>query len=202
MSNKKECAIVQDLLPLYVDGVVSEPSKEYIEEHLRECDDCKIHIEGLKEPMGEEAKKKQELTAKQYKKGIAYFKHRQILKILLIVVLIGMSLYSGIQIKHKYQLDKLTSGWKYNGEDVISFDEYNSVIFDEKFNEFVNEEIKDNTVDFKWNGYGFYSVEWSFWGNIIRVNKENHSMEMMFRFKGDQLILDFGDNQEIALNKE
>lgn len=35
------CEIVRDLLPLYVDGMVSDVSKESIENHLEHCTDCK-----------------------------------------------------------------------------------------------------------------------------------------------------------------
>lgn len=35
------CEIVKDLLPLYVDGIVSEVSKKSIENHLEHCTDCK-----------------------------------------------------------------------------------------------------------------------------------------------------------------
>lgn len=37
---KETCGIVQDLLPLYVDDVCSERSRELVREHLAECPDC------------------------------------------------------------------------------------------------------------------------------------------------------------------
>ena len=33
----KQCEIVQDLLPLYVDGACSESSAEMVREHLESC---------------------------------------------------------------------------------------------------------------------------------------------------------------------
>lgn len=38
---KYTCDLIQDLLPLYLDGVCSEESKEAIEGHLPDCSDCK-----------------------------------------------------------------------------------------------------------------------------------------------------------------
>lgn len=35
------CEVVQDLLPLYVDGCCSEQSKKIVEEHLEECEECR-----------------------------------------------------------------------------------------------------------------------------------------------------------------
>lgn len=39
--NKINCNVIGDLLPLYVDGAVSEDTKKLVEEHLAECADCK-----------------------------------------------------------------------------------------------------------------------------------------------------------------
>lgn len=38
---KYQCDMIQDLLPLYEDGVCSEVSKAAVEEHLRECGRCR-----------------------------------------------------------------------------------------------------------------------------------------------------------------
>lgn len=41
---KIPCEIIQDLLPLYLDGVCSEVSKKTIEEHLQDCEKCKEEL--------------------------------------------------------------------------------------------------------------------------------------------------------------
>ena len=40
MNRELDCEIVKDLLPLYVDGMVSDVSKKSIEDHLEHCKDC------------------------------------------------------------------------------------------------------------------------------------------------------------------
>lgn len=40
MEKELDCEIVQDLLPLYVDGMVNEISKRSIESHLKNCTGC------------------------------------------------------------------------------------------------------------------------------------------------------------------
>lgn len=45
---KKMCEIVGDLMPLYVDDVCSEKSKQLIERHLEECESCKQLLETMK----------------------------------------------------------------------------------------------------------------------------------------------------------
>ena len=37
----KQCKIIEDLLPLYHDGVCSEESKQMVEEHLSQCEECR-----------------------------------------------------------------------------------------------------------------------------------------------------------------
>ena len=46
--SKKQCDIIKDLLPSYVDGICSEASKLWIEEHLAECETCRQTMEMLK----------------------------------------------------------------------------------------------------------------------------------------------------------
>lgn len=38
---KTSCNIIQDLLPQYHDGVCSDETRELVEEHLKECKDCR-----------------------------------------------------------------------------------------------------------------------------------------------------------------
>ena len=47
--SKRECDIIKDLLPSYVDEICSEASKEWIEEHLKECEECRKTVSMLKD---------------------------------------------------------------------------------------------------------------------------------------------------------
>ena len=40
MKEKRECKLVQDLLPNYIEKVTSKETNQYIEEHLQTCTDC------------------------------------------------------------------------------------------------------------------------------------------------------------------
>lgn len=48
---KDKCGVINDLLPLYVDGICSEESKQMVEEHLAECEMCKKEMDMLKSDM-------------------------------------------------------------------------------------------------------------------------------------------------------
>lgn len=45
--NKIPCDVIRDLLPLYKDDVCSENTKNLIEEHLPECEECREYLEAL-----------------------------------------------------------------------------------------------------------------------------------------------------------
>lgn len=46
--NKKICNIVLDLLPIYVEDDVTNDTKEFIEEHIKECSNCKNKLDIMK----------------------------------------------------------------------------------------------------------------------------------------------------------
>ena len=43
--------IIQDLLPLYIDNVCSEATRLEVEQHLKECDDCRTVYENMKKSL-------------------------------------------------------------------------------------------------------------------------------------------------------
>lgn len=49
--NKISCNVIGDLLPLYVDGVVSEDTKKLVEEHLAECAECRKAAEDMEKDL-------------------------------------------------------------------------------------------------------------------------------------------------------
>lgn len=64
---KINCNIIRDILPLYVDGVVSDETKEMVEEHLKCCEECKKEGELMKHEVYIPAEKEASLI-KNFKK--------------------------------------------------------------------------------------------------------------------------------------
>ena len=46
---KLDCYVVRDLLPLYVENMVSEQTAEYIKQHLSACPDCQNEYDSFKD---------------------------------------------------------------------------------------------------------------------------------------------------------
>lgn len=69
----KECEVIRDLLPLYVDDVCSGTSRELIEEHLQDCPECsaileKIRKNEIENNLREEKEQVIEYQAKRFKR--------------------------------------------------------------------------------------------------------------------------------------
>lgn len=52
---KNECSIVGDLLALWMDGLVSEDTAAFVEEHLDRCPACRARMEQLRAPAAPQA---------------------------------------------------------------------------------------------------------------------------------------------------
>lgn len=50
------CGIIRDLLPLYIDDVCNEESKQAVQNHLSECEKCRNYYESMKSTEGFVAK--------------------------------------------------------------------------------------------------------------------------------------------------
>lgn len=47
---RNECNIIRDILPLYIDEIVSEDTISFVEEHLEKCAACRTELENMKAP--------------------------------------------------------------------------------------------------------------------------------------------------------
>jgi len=97
-----ECKIVQDLLPLYAEDLISPETKEFVDSHCEVCGECK----GQRERMC--ANLNQEETNVDYKKNMRWSVIGIVVKTLIVCVLaIGGYLYvlweSGILDKQVYE---------------------------------------------------------------------------------------------------
>lgn len=92
MNEKKDCKIVQDLLPNYIDKLTSNETNQYIEEHINDCKDCKKILDVMQKDIQIEEKKLEKKKVKYIKK---YNRRLKILKIsLLSIVFILVVLFA------------------------------------------------------------------------------------------------------------
>lgn len=129
---KMSCNIIEDLLPLYVDDMVSEDSRKLVEEHLKECPSCrKMQEEMVKENRLSAAgnrsnsEKTNKTEAEPLKKIRRRIRKKRIASVILAVILVvaagGIGHY-----------------WYYDKETYISWDDANISVKDGKVYSTVN----------------------------------------------------------------
>lgn len=84
MKERKECKIIQDLLPNYIEKLTSGETNQYIEEHLNECKECKNVLKNMQKELKFNNLKRDGREVKYIKKFNKKFKLLR--NILLIIV--------------------------------------------------------------------------------------------------------------------
>ena len=109
MKDTISCQIIEDLLPLYADGVVSQDSRTLIQGHLQNCPHCQRELEALSRPVT--------LPPEQSGKGeLKRWKHRLRRKITatalllaLVVLTLGAGCFTALFVKLGTPIARLES---------------------------------------------------------------------------------------------
>ena len=103
MNEKKDCKIIQDLLPNYIEGLTNEETNKFIEEHLKECRECKKMLENMQTDL------EINITDKD-KKSVKYFKkYRNKLRFLWIILLVILVIFVGNMARKMIILSNLSN---------------------------------------------------------------------------------------------
>lgn len=95
---KNECDLVKDLLFSYNDNILSTTSKDLVDKHLQECDECKKFLEEIKQDSNEEKQVKEIDFLRSIKKNI---NKKNIIILVIFVFLIIIVLFN-IQVYKNY----------------------------------------------------------------------------------------------------
>ena len=99
------CEVIRDLLPLYVDDVLSPDSRAVVEEHLGNCVGCTEYYHMLKEPERNCKKMKTNGEKAAFKRIKGALNRRRLITVLVTAVCIaalGMGLFYGLVVHEKY----------------------------------------------------------------------------------------------------
>lgn len=103
---ENNCKIVQDLLPTYIENLTSEETTKFIEDHLKNCTDCKIIFDNMKESIEKDEIENTEIIKKikKYKNKIRLIKTIFVLIILALpIYFIGNTVFKFYVIKNAYE---------------------------------------------------------------------------------------------------
>ena len=93
MNEKRECKIVQDLLPNYIDKLTSIQTNQYIEEHIVNCKECKKILENMQKEILTDIKVKNKKEVKYMKK------YRNKMRILSLILLSIFLMFTTVTIR-------------------------------------------------------------------------------------------------------
>lgn len=101
--SKLDCPIVRDLLPLYIDQVVSPETAQAVAEHLEDCPDCRREYESLKADLPETPAEEAD-TSRQFGDFIKRVKWKQKLSdgltiLLLLAALLAIFIWQPPRVK-------------------------------------------------------------------------------------------------------
>lgn len=88
---KIACEIIRDILPLYAEEMVSQPTKELVEGHLAECEGCTKELEALRKPQ----KLPVETDASGLKRVGESIRRRRILAVMAVLLFVGTLIIGG-----------------------------------------------------------------------------------------------------------
>lgn len=102
---RNKCNIIRDLLPLYVEDMVSADTASFVNEHLSECPSCKAECHRMKKSTLLEDTKARSVDRDVQKRSFQSAKrkltlHAQLVSfgVMLIALIIGLSLTSGLEM--------------------------------------------------------------------------------------------------------
>lgn len=95
---KNECDLVKDLLFSYNDNILSTTSKDLVEKHLQECDECRKFLEEIKQESNEEKQVKEIDFLKSIKKNI----NKKNIIILIVFIFLVIIILFNIQVYKNY----------------------------------------------------------------------------------------------------
>ena len=95
---KTECGIIQDLLPLYVDGICSPESQAAVAQHLQECDVCRERHRRMTAALPEQAEPEELEKGRVLRRGLRKVRRRWILSLVAALLAVPLLLMSIAQI--------------------------------------------------------------------------------------------------------
>lgn len=170
--NKKDCNIIMDLLPNFIENLTNDETNNYIKEHLNECTECKSIYENMRKELDMNNKKIDKREVKYFKKFNNKLKVLKSLLIIIVVLFLGNFGYKFAVVKNmqsKIQLYKEIGNYK-----------------------LIKSSYKGDTIDF----CNIYHKDGKYLIKIKSIN-ENRNYELISSSDGNSYINSDGDKVAI-----
>ncbi len=171
----KDCSLVRDLLPNYIDKVTSSETNVFIEEHLKNCEECRKSFENMSEKMEVNYESKENKKINIFRK---VNKKIRILKTIIIIIILILIIIFVRNIAIINNIENMASKVNYNNYSKIMIETTEKYISKTEYYQNNDNFIKINT----------------------KMNEEGISKVISYRINGqeDMRIFDNGvENQDI-----
>ena len=104
MKEKRECKIIQDLLPNYIEELTNDETNQYIEEHLNECEECKKIFENMKKDYNlnnVNMQNREVKYIKKYNNKLNLLRNIILVIVALFIIIVGRKFYILINLSNK-----------------------------------------------------------------------------------------------------
>lgn len=95
---KNECNVVRDLMPLVLDRVASEESREIVETHITSCEDCRKQYDAMKADLPEETRAEYEEEQKQFTDALKAVKKKKLRRRVRVIALAALACMAAVLI--------------------------------------------------------------------------------------------------------
>lgn len=101
--NRKECEIVKDLLPNYIDKLTSNETDKFIEEHIKTCDNCKKIYDSMKVEIYYKQEEEEKESINFFKKHKKKLNILRTMVIILLFILVSLSIYTAKIFRNNFE---------------------------------------------------------------------------------------------------
>lgn len=94
----KQCEVIQDLLPLYIDNICSEESQRMVSEHLKSCNECKMLYDNMIQSVKQDSEEPELDSQKAFSAINRKWKMKKISIVCISVALTALFIFIGSMI--------------------------------------------------------------------------------------------------------
>lgn len=124
---KNECSYVRDVLPLYLENMVSEETSAFVKEHLANCPECAAELEAMKtgtkvEKIGNDMRNNLEEEVLKSMKAIRKKFRKKALRVATVITAIIIAIGVLLHIFPVYRIlavGPMTMGDYYSGDEIV-----------------------------------------------------------------------------------
>lgn len=133
MKEKRDCKIVQDLLPNYIENLTNEETNRFIEEHLKECPECQKVLENMQKEIKVSNAQRDDREVKyikKYNKKLKILKYALLAIMLIYIIVVGRRTIIMFSLSRKANANKANDNYyaklySYQGEILTITESYN-----------------------------------------------------------------------------